>query len=289
MLKKPRTVSRSGVLSRFVFQAQTVLRQVGLGVVARGSLERLESSASRLAKLEQYIRVTQALGREFSWKEYSESSSQINQDIVANWVSEHQESQSVSDRQKVFVEIGAADGVENSNSCWLEGSKGWRGLLVEPNPLYSNTLRLNRPRAKIDNRAASSVDEPFADFILAGQFSSFSSTADSDFHAFRRKGKHVQVPIVSAERILEEAQIPYVVDFLSIDTEGSELDILKSIDFSKHEFRFISIEHNYVEPRRSEILSFLSKVGFRRVLKELSQFDDWYVQRSFGGLSAPSP
>ena len=63
---------------------------------------------------------------------------------------------------------------------------------------------------------------------------------------------------------------------MSIDTEGSELDILKSFNFNKRKIKIITIEHNF-HKNRNEIFLILSSNGYERVHKDISKFDDWYI------------
>lgn len=65
---------------------------------------------------------------------------------------------------------------------------------------------------------------------------------------------------------------------MSVDTEGSELEILRGFDFGKYDIRIITVEHNGVEPDRSQIFELLSGLGYERRLTALSNFDDWYVR-----------
>jgi hypothetical protein len=62
------------------------------------------------------------------------------------------------------------------------------------------------------------------------------------------------------------------IDYLSIDTEGSEFMILKDFDFARYTFRVITVEHNYTSQRR-ELFELLTSVGYQRVYPEISQFD----------------
>ena len=72
------------------------------------------------------------------------------------------------------------------------------------------------------------------------------------------------------------------MDFLSIDTEGSEFDILAAHDFTKFNFKVIACEHNY-QRNREKIHDLLRDRGYTRVLMEVSQFDDWYVYGRWQG------
>jgi hypothetical protein len=78
---------------------------------------------------------------------------------------------------------------------------------------------------------------------------------------------------------LEEHQAPPVIDFLSIDTEGSEYDILSALDFDKHLPMTICVEHNYTEAER-RIDRLLLGRGYRRCLPSVSRWDGWYVYGS---------
>jgi hypothetical protein len=77
--------------------------------------------------------------------------------------------------------------------------------------------------------------------------------------------------------MLESREAPFEIDYLSIDTEGSEFEILSSFDFSKFDIKIITCEHNYTE-NRIRIHDLLTRNGYHRVMQEISLFDDWYVK-----------
>jgi hypothetical protein len=70
---------------------------------------------------------------------------------------------------------------------------------------------------------------------------------------------------------------PKYIEFLSIDTEGSEFEILKNFDFRSYRFGAICVEHNFAETR-GKIYILLLENGYQQVHADLSDFDDWYVQ-----------
>ncbi len=76
--------------------------------------------------------------------------------------------------------------------------------------------------------------------------------------------------------LLDAHNAPRIIDFLSIDTEGSELSILQEFDFSSRQINIVACEHNF-GPDRGIIYKLLSKNGYRRVWKSVSRFDDWYI------------
>lgn len=77
------------------------------------------------------------------------------------------------------------------------------------------------------------------------------------------------------QELLDENEAPSMMDFLSLDTEGCELEILESLDHNKYKFRFISVEHNNVEPNRTNINKLLTDNGYKYA--GANNWDDMYV------------
>jgi hypothetical protein len=75
---------------------------------------------------------------------------------------------------------------------------------------------------------------------------------------------------------MDERQMPSYIEYLSIDTEGSELEVLRGIDWSRYSFGYIGIEHNYIEPRRAEMRQLLEKQGYTHFRE--NEWDDDYVR-----------
>ena len=94
----------------------------------------------------------------------------------------------------------------------------------------------------------------------------------------RKNGKIYNVKSISLEDLLKKYNAPINIDYLSIDTEGSEYEILKNFDFQKYRFNIITCEHNY-GANRKKIFTLLSKNGYERKFKNLSKFDDWYFKK----------
>ena len=92
----------------------------------------------------------------------------------------------------------------------------------------------------------------------------------------RANSHEYEVDTISLEDLLVEYDAPRHISYLSIDTEGSEYEIIKKFNFDLYSFGFISIEHNFTA-NRELIYDLLFKSGYRRVLTEISEFDDWYV------------
>lgn len=94
--------------------------------------------------------------------------------------------------------------------------------------------------------------------------------------SLRRYSTSYLVETISLNDLLDKYDAPKMVDYLSIDTEGSEFEILNSFDFSRHQFRVITCEHNYTTDRE-KIHNLLTRNGYIRKYAFLSKWDDWYI------------
>lgn len=173
-----------------------------------------------------------------------------------------------------FVEFGATDGVGLSNSWLMENKFGWQGILAEPGRNWHTELQANR-KCKIDKRCVWSESSGEIGFTTTpkGEQSAITSFVKN---SRKLRGESYLVSTVSLNDLLEEHQAPSLIDYISIDTEGSEFDILNSLDFDKWSFRTLTVEHNFAE-QRDHIYQLLTANGYLRVNTEVSRFDDWYV------------
>ena len=78
--------------------------------------------------------------------------------------------------------------------------------------------------------------------------------------------------------LLDQHGAPTEIDYFSIDTEGSELEILKGLDFNRWRFKVITVEHGYASAKQNAIYDILTANGYTRVSTDLAQWDDWYVR-----------
>jgi FkbM family methyltransferase len=197
--------------------------------------------------------------------------SQFGQDLVALSLSGFK-------RNGFFVEFGATDGIIKSNTYLLEKHYGWRGILAEPSKSHQAALRINRD-AFIDSRCVWRETGALLEFNEFGDLSTIASFTDLGEHAeSRRDGLRYEVSTVSLNDLLEQNNAPLEIDFLSIDTEGSEHEILKAFDFSRYQIDLIICEHNG-EPARSRIKKLLESNNYERIWPAWSGNDDFYVSR----------
>lgn len=182
----------------------------------------------------------------------------------------------------VFVDVGAHDGKTYSNSKFFE-DLGWSGLCIEPIPSIFNQLKENR-KCICENYAVSDV-EGEDEFLLVHGYAEMLSGLAKEYdpmHLDRIKGEinHyggskeiIKINTLKLQTLLDKHNINSV-DFLSVDTEGNELKVLKSIDFTKTKIFSVSIENNYKDKSINE---FLSNVGFEYVTN--LDVDEIYINK----------
>jgi FkbM family methyltransferase len=207
------------------------------------------------------------------------SKSQLSQDLMALHFNDFKTG-------GFFVEFGATDGVTLSNTFMLEKQFNWRGIVAEPARLWHADLRQNR-NCIVETKCVwrESGDQilfnEVVDSIHNGELSTIDEYSSRDKHAQDRKGgRKYQVETISLVDMLDKHSAPHIIDYLSVDTEGSELEILQAMDFSKYKVKFITCEHNYTADRE-RIHELLTVNGFIRVFQDYSLFDDWYLNESF--------
>jgi FkbM family methyltransferase len=178
-------------------------------------------------------------------------------------------------RKGFFVEFGATDGIELNNTWLLETKFDWTGILAEPARGWHENLRKNRT-SKVDDRCVWRETGNTLNFTEAprGENSSISSLVSA---SRKIRGTTYNVETISLNDLLEGHGAPAVIDYISIDTEGSEFEILSHVDFDRWSFRVMTVEHNFA-PQRDDIHKLLTSKGYTRVLETISRFDDWYIK-----------
>ncbi|MFV8372617.1 FkbM family methyltransferase [Flavobacterium sp. LB2P74] len=183
-------------------------------------------------------------------------------------------------RDGFFVEFGATNGIDLSNSFLLENEFGWNGILAEPAKCWHEELKSNR-NCNIETNCVWSDSKSVLNFNQvdsAAELSTVSTYNKTDCHSILREvGQNYSVNTISLNDLLDKYNAPKKIDYLSIDTEGSEYEILSNFDFSKYEFSIITCEHNYT-PIREKIYNLLMEQGYTRKYIGLSKWDDWYVK-----------
>lgn len=200
-------------------------------------------------------------------------SSEIHQDLFVLFMTNLK-------RNGFFVEFGAADGKNGSNTFLLENSFNWTGILAEPSKNWHAQLRTNRINTLIETDCVWRESNKFLEFsesVDQPYLSTITEYEKYDFHSNSRKHhKTYKVATISLFDLLKKYNAPLYIDYLSIDTEGSEFEILETFDFNTYKIGIITCEHNFTE-NRIKIYNLLTKNGYKRVFEKLSKYEDWYV------------
>lgn len=185
-------------------------------------------------------------------------------------------------RNKFFVEFGATDGVELSNTWLLEKELEWHGILAEPAKIWHQQLRNNR-KCNIEHRCVSHTSGESLSFYEVPDspvLSSLENTANNgDWASSFRLNNHIKytVQTISLDDLLDSHNAPGTIQFLSMDTEGGEFEILNAHQFSSRKIECICIEHNYNDLERNKILMCLIEQGYKRIHTDISLCDDWFI------------
>lgn len=264
-----------------------LLGRFGVGITGFKNLRILQEKENLLASIESKISIFQNLYTTdpelFDWNLFGNvslldlirnSKSQLGQDLVALAVNSYKKS-------GYFVEFGATNGINNSNTFLLENSFDWQGILCEPAKSWRIDLIRNR-KASLDFKCVWSSSGENLEFneTKNTELSTISKFSSLDLHYdSRNSGIKYFVETISLNDLLESHQAPKTIEYLSIDTEGSEYEILKEFNFEVYRCNFVSVEHNYGS-NRERIFELLLNHGYQRIYSNHSRFDDWYVHNS---------
>lgn len=170
-------------------------------------------------------------------------------------------------KQGFFVDIGAADGITGSNTFILEKFYKWNGICIDPNPALLKSL-------------CGSRDVIISDLCVykdTGQILPFKYLNDpTQFYGWNLRAgleeciqdtavnlNTINVLTVSLNDLLKLYRAPVDIDYISIDTEGSEYEILSTFDFSKYNVKIITVEHKSSDRQKIKLL--LESNGFELV------------------------
>jgi FkbM family methyltransferase len=187
-----------------------------------------------------------------------------------------------------FVEAGANDGFTQSNTYWLERFRGWRGILIEPMPIYVDECRRERPDTPVvhaalvpDDHEGRTIRMHFGDLMSTvhgahGDLAAEHEWVEPGLVLGWRDPYEAEVPARTLSSILDEHDAPEV-DLLSLDVEGFEPQALRGLAFERHAPRWIVVEAHDLDAGRSAIEEVLSD---RYVLHaQLSPLDLLYRRR----------
>jgi FkbM family methyltransferase len=173
-------------------------------------------------------------------------------------------------RDGFYVDVGSADGVQNSNT-YVFDRWGWKGICIDPFP-----TNIEKRTCQIFRQPVFSESGKKVQFRVAGENGGIVDTMN------RYKDSNSQAPLVefitaTLDEILEKAKAPRHIDYLSIDVEGAELNVLQGFSLDKYEVDALTIEHNNEPVKREAMRQLLERNGYERVRSWV--VDDWYVRK----------
>lgn len=180
-----------------------------------------------------------------------------------------------------FVELGAADGFNDSNTFVLEKRFGWKGLCIEPNPVFFDKLTSLAKRGCTLVQLGVDAESGTAEFLLDGQRSGLTYDDTSNSEAARGEaldkakdeGRVAVIETVTLAEVFDRYKAPNVIDYFSFDVEGAETRILREFPFDRYTFLAMTIERP--TPELNELLF---KNGYHFVKNSL--YDTFYIHES---------
>ena len=182
-----------------------------------------------------------------------------------------------------FVDLGASDGVTASNSYVLEKFYKWDGICVDPNPSTLKSLCGARDVVISDLCVDSTTGNivPFQYLEDQSQFygwnlrSGIKGVIEDPGEDF----SEINVLTISLNDLLELYKAPKLIDYISLDIEGNEYNVLSTFNFSKYHVNCLTVEHDYGE-QQIKIRNLLESKGFELCTDTFCNNEDWYVNRN---------
>ena len=202
--------------------------------------------------------------------EEHEKKSQLHQDM---WAAE----QNGCKKRGFYVDMGSGHGTNISNTVLLDQKYGWDGLCIDANPRGMEERSCAVESAVLYDKSGKTVtfkDAAYQD--LAG----ISEHIKGEWHRNQTKNASTKKVVTKSVRdVFRDHTVPPIVDYLNVDVEGAEFNILQGMVkervFENHCFRNISLEHNFVQPERDEMRKLLEQQKYTYVGSEA--FDDYYT------------
>ena len=159
-----------------------------------------------------------------------------------------------------FIELGANDGLTQSNTVFLERERGWTGILIEPSVRGYKLCKKNRPNSICLNYAC--VSSEYTEKHILGDFSQNNLMGSVDGNRLKKTQNLVSVKVKTLESILDHYIVNgKMIDLLSLDTEGYELNILKGLNLNRYRPRYLLIEIYVSE--YDKVIKYLNLLTFK--------------------------
>jgi len=165
-----------------------------------------------------------------------------------------------------FVELGAFNGIDYSNTAFLEFNRNWTGILIEPSFNCYKQCITNRPSSICVNAACVSHDYKLT--TINGDFNDITM-ASIDGIRLNNTENLVSVPALTLDYIFDNNNVK-TIDLLSLDAEGYEFEILKGMNLNKYRPRYMLIE--IYRNEYDNITSYLNQYNYK-MIENFSNFN----------------
>jgi FkbM family methyltransferase len=173
-----------------------------------------------------------------------------------------------------YVDVGSADGEQNSNTYLLDRI-GWKGVCIDPFP-----RNMQRRTCQVFSQPVFRESGKKLQFRAAGDYGGIESDLGKYKNQISRAPR-VELVTATLDEILEKAKAPNWIDYMNIDVEGAEFDVLRGLSLDRYQVGAFTIEHNFENEKRERIRQLLGAKGYVRVRSW--EVDDWYVHRDLAG------
>ena len=173
-------------------------------------------------------------------------------------------------RDGFFLDVGSGNGFVDSNTWSLE-QRGWTGICIDPFP-----TNMEGRTCQLFQEVVGSVAGQKVTFAKAGDIGGITDHLGR-WKSETRQAETVELTTVTLAEILQRAQAPPFIHFMSLDIEGAELEALRGFPFDRHTIGALVVEHNDEEPKRTHIEQLLHEHGYER--ERTWRQDDFYVPR----------
>jgi FkbM family methyltransferase len=180
-----------------------------------------------------------------------------------------------------FIEVGAYDGIQTSNTYFLEKELEWTGICIEADPTIFYELYKNRKTKNIN--------------IAVSNFNGYCPFDKAKLAISDIQNNNKMIPCSTLNEILLKNNADKHIDYLSLDIEGSEYDALESLDFNYWNIVLITVEHNLYctnSDQKNKIYNILSSNNFIRAKEDVvcldknplfynKPYEDWYINKNY--------
>lgn len=191
--------------------------------------------------------------------------SQLGEDLIIDLIFKN-----LKIEKPTYIDVGTNDPIKLNNTYFFY-KKGSQGICIEPDPELFKKIKKKRPKDICLNTGIGSEENQKADYYVMSSkvLSTFSKEeADNLILATNQKiEKVLQIPLLPLDKIIKENFNNNTPNFMSLDTEGFDFEILKSIDFEKFRPEVICVEtltytEDATERKETEIVDFMIRKGY---------------------------